>query len=77
MKPVVDGLSQRYGDKIEFKIYAEVNSDPEGNKLAGEHGVNGIPAMMLVAPDGTEEKRWVGGQPESELTGAFDDAAAR
>ncbi|PKQ30127.1 MAG: hypothetical protein CVT60_01675 [Actinobacteria bacterium HGW-Actinobacteria-10] len=77
MKPVVDRLRAEYGSKLDFYVYDEVNSDPIGSQSANEHGVTAIPTMMVVAPDGTELDRLVGGRSEQDLKSRFDAALGR
>lgn len=74
MKPVVDRLRERFGEQIDFTVYAEVNDDAEAGRFADSHGVTGIPAMMLVSSDGTELQRWLGSRPEDVLAEAMEDA---
>lgn len=74
MKPVVDGLRQRYDGRIEFTVHETLESDPQGNALASERGVRAVPTMMLVSPDGQELQRWVGSRSDDELSRAFDEA---
>jgi thioredoxin-related protein len=74
MKPVVDRLRASYKDRIDFQVYEQIDISDDGRGLADTHGVTAVPTMMLVAPDGTEVTRWVGGVPEDALIVAFDGA---
>lgn len=74
MAPVVDGLEQRYGDGVEFQVYGELDSDPQGSDLARSHGVQGVPTMMLVDSAGVELRRWIGPAGHDELAEALDGA---
>lgn len=73
MKPVVDGLQQAYGDRVDFMVYGDLNNDSQGAGFARAQGVTGVPTSMLVAPDGREVRRWVGAASEQELRDAFDE----
>lgn len=72
MKPVVDGLQQEYGEQLDFVVMPSVDQNAQESQLAGSHGVNAVPTMVLVSADGSELERWVGAVPASVLTAAFD-----
>lgn len=72
MKPVVDGLEQRYGDRLDFVVMPSVDQNAQESQLAGSHGVNAVPTTVLVSAAGSELERWVGTVPASVLTAAFD-----
>lgn len=74
MKPVVDRLQQEYRGRIDFNVRADLNADSEGDVQAREHGASAVPTMMLVAPDGLEVERWVGGVSSEELRSAFEES---
>lgn len=74
MKPVVDGLQAANAGRIDFKVYADINSDDEGEELAVGNGVRAVPTMVLVGADGKELQRWTGVQPAAALQAAFDEA---
>lgn len=76
MKPVVDGLQQQYAGKVDFVVYADLDSDAAAGAFASRQGVSAVPTTMLVAPDGTELRRWVGSQPAEALSAAMDQALA-
>ena len=72
MKPVVDRLQGDYVNRVDFLVYADVNSDAEASEFANRQQVSAIPTMMLVSADGTEIARWVGSQSEVSLRQALD-----
>lgn len=74
MKPVVDGLRRAYEGRIDFMVYADLDSRPDASDYARKQGVDGVPTSMLVAADGTELQRWVGSVSEVGLRAAFDAA---
>jgi len=73
---VVDRLEPEYEGRVEFKVFGEVNSDRASSELAGQHGVTAIPTMMIVAADGTEIDRHLGGIDEAGLREFVDQALA-
>ena len=75
MKPVVDGLEASYSDRLDFVIYADVNSEQDVSVFAQDKDVEYVPTMMLVSPDGVELNRWVGAVSEGELKMAFGEVA--
>ncbi len=77
MKPVVDGLERTHGDRVDFVMHANLDQDGTASDLARARGVTAVPTSMLVAPDGTELKRWVGVVSEAELRNAFEEALPR
>lgn len=76
MKPVVDRLQGQYADQIDFLVYPAVDQDSSAGSFANQHGVQAVPTMVLVTPDGTETERWVGAQPEQTLRARFEMALA-
>lgn len=74
MKPVVDGLQQSYGERIDFVVYADLERDSRASAFAQAQGVTGVPTSMLVAADGRELRRWQGVASRAELQQAFDAA---
>lgn len=72
MKPVVDGLQQEYGEQLDFVVMPSVDQNAQESQLAGSHGVNAVPTMVLVSAEGAELERWIGTVPASVLTAAFD-----
>ncbi len=77
MKPVVDRLSQEYKDKLDFFVYADLNSYPTGADFATQHSVSAVPTMVFVSKDGHELTRVVGAQPESTMRQLMDQAVAQ
>ena len=53
-------------------MYEDVDSDMAVSDFAWEHGVEYVPTMILVGPDGTELERWEGYVPEPDLRVAFE-----
>ncbi len=74
--PVVDGIKDDYEGIVDFAVYGEVNSDSSAGQLASQHGVSAIPTMVLVAPDGTEIDRLIGGTDEAGLRDFLRQASA-
>ncbi len=77
MKPVVDGLRSTYRDKIDFMVYANLDGDRAASDFARRQRVTAVPTSMLVAPDGTELRRWVGAVSNEELGTAFERALSQ
>jgi hypothetical protein len=55
-----------------FHVYEDVDADMTVSEFAWDHGVQYVPTMILVAPDGTELERWEGYVPEPDLRVSFD-----
>jgi thiol:disulfide interchange protein len=51
MKPVVDGLKERYDGVVEFRII-NVETDPEGAALMQEYRAQYVPTFIFVTADG-------------------------
>ena len=58
MRPVVNGLDERYGNRIDFRRY-NITSEA-GEAWATSYNVRGHPAMLLVDEQGQERWRYVG-----------------
>lgn len=71
---MVDRLSTEYADRVEFVIHDQVWSNQESGSFAAENGIRGIPAMVLVEPDGTEIDRTIGAVDEPTLRAFIDSA---
>lgn len=71
MKPLVQGLQQQYGDKIEFRLY-NVESDQAGVELANKIGVQYVPTFLFVNSDGVISKQVVGTQTEAQMKAMID-----
>jgi predicted DsbA family dithiol-disulfide isomerase len=68
---VVDGLQERYKDKVEFRIL-NVERDKEANALANSMGVTAVPTFIFVNSDGVTAGRIVGAQTEERFVEALD-----
>ena len=63
-KPSVDGLEEKLGDTL---AVTRVNiGDEDGHRLAAKYQVRGVPAFLLLSPDGEVVYRKVGGPPDVE-----------
>ena len=71
MKPVVDGLEQQYGDKVEFRRL-NVETDQAGVELANKMGVQYVPTFLFVNSDGVIAKQIVGEQTKDQLQQTID-----
>lgn len=71
MKPVVDGLRDRYAAKVEFRIL-NVETDAEANALANSLGVTGVPTFFFVNSDGVQAGQIIGGATEAQLAKAIE-----
>lgn len=58
MRPVVNGLEEKYGQQIDFGRYNIVSE--QGQAWAREYGLRGHPAYVLVDRAGRERWRYVG-----------------
>ena len=67
MKPVVDRLAQEYSENVEFVIYGNVDGSAEIQEFTQDKGLEWVPTMVLVSPEGTELQRWEGAVPEAAL----------
>lgn len=67
MKPVVDGLRDRYKGKVEVRRMDTDGSDQQVQKLAETFGVQYVPTFVFVNSDGTVSGTVVGEVPESRL----------
>ncbi len=73
MRPVVDGLDQRYGDRVAFAgvdFYHSANAP-----LAERYGVTGHPTFVVVGSDGKEVARFRGFTEEADLEAALKQVA--
>ena len=61
MRPIVNGLEQEYGDRIDFRRYNIVTE--EGSAWATQYSLRGHPAFLLVDEKGQERWRYVGVVP--------------
>jgi hypothetical protein len=62
-KPVVDGLEREMKDKVRF---ARIDIGAEsGGGLANKYGIQGVPAFLVLDPDGRVIYRKIGGKPDT------------
>ena len=72
--PVIDQLADEYAGKAKVaKI--DIETDDATKQLAVNHGVNGIPALMMFK-GGEKVGELIGGQPKADLSGMIDEALA-
>jgi thioredoxin-like negative regulator of GroEL len=74
MKPVVDRLTATYKGKADLYIYAEADKDYTASTFATQQGINSVPTIVVVGPDGREIERFVGTTPEQTVARALDRA---
>lgn len=70
MGPVVHGLEQDYGDRIQF-LYLDVE-DPANDAVARRLGSRGQPRFYLLDGDGQVAASWAGPVREADFRVAFD-----
>lgn len=70
MGPVVHGLEQDYGDRIQF-LYLDVE-DPANDAIARRLGARGQPLFYLLDGQGRVAASWAGPVREAEFREAFD-----
>ena len=69
MRPVVNGLKQKYGNRIRF---ADLDFNDKNNRdLVEKFRIIGHPSFVLVDGQGNLVKRWIGIVQESDLEGAL------
>ena len=73
MRPVVDGLDKRYGDRVAFAGVDFYNS--ANVPLAERYGVTGHPTFVVVGSDGREVARFRGYTEEADLEAALKKVA--
>jgi len=71
MKPLVEGLKQKYDGKVEFRLY-NVEKDQAGVDLANKLGVQYVPTFLFVNSNGIVASQVVGEQTEQQMTSALD-----
>jgi thioredoxin 1 len=71
MKPLVEGLEKKYGDKVEFRRL-NVEKDQAGVELANELGIQYVPTFMFVNADGVVSKQTVGAMDEAQFKAALE-----
>lgn len=65
MAPVLEQLAKKYGDKLDV-VKVDIEASADNNRLAGEHGVQGIPNMVIYK-NGKVVKNLVGMRPAPVL----------
>lgn len=65
MRPVVQGMAEKYGKQIRF-IVADVSTS-YGNNLANEYQIMYIPAMYFIDKNGQVVDSFVGTLTDEEL----------
>lgn len=71
MVPVVDRLKTEYEGIVEFRII-NVESDPEGGKLASGFGLQYVPSFVFLGSDGSQQNQLVGEVSEEQMRAALD-----
>jgi protein-disulfide isomerase len=74
MRPVVDGLDERYGDRVAFAGIDFYNQENRG--LAERYGALGHPTFVVVGADGAVIETFTGYTEEPDLEAAIQRAAA-
>lgn len=69
MEPVVNGLEEKYGDKISFQRW-DARSD-QGSVLFRSYRLLGHPAFVLLDPNGKLVWSGLGERPVTELETAI------
>jgi hypothetical protein len=61
MKPIVDGLEQKYGDRIAVR---RINANEgDGPAIMQDYKIPGHPVILIFDRQGQEIKRLIGPQP--------------
>ncbi len=71
MVPVVDRLKTEYEGVVEFRI-VNVDSDPEGAKLASTFGLQYVPSFVFLGSDGSQQELLVGEISEEQMRTSLD-----
>jgi len=71
MKPVVDGLSEEYADKVEFRRL-NVETDQKAIELANQMGVTAVPTFVFVNSNGVQAGTKIGGATAEDLRAQID-----
>lgn len=75
MAPIVHGLEDLYGDRINF-VYLDID-DPETNEFKRAFGYRYQPEFYLVSPDGEVLNAWFGFVPPEAFLGAIEQVLAQ
>jgi len=70
MRPVVNGLEQRYGDRVTF-VRLDFDSDQD-EKVARAYQAHYHPAFVILKANGDLVHRFIGPQKESTLVEAIE-----
>jgi thioredoxin-like negative regulator of GroEL len=74
MKPIVHGLEQEYGDRINF-VYLDID-DPASEEMKRKLGYRFQPHFFLLDADGEVVADWLGIVPEEAFRQAFESLLA-
>ena len=75
MNPIVDGVKNAYGRKINF-VFVEMNTG-KGKEEARDEGVMGTPTFLLLDGEGERVYMLQGVYPRAVLENHLDDLLAR
>lgn len=71
MSPIVDGLEQKYKDRIAVK---RVNADVgDGPTIMRAYRIQGHPTTLIFDHQGQEVQRFFGPQPSETVEAVLDD----
>jgi hypothetical protein len=70
MRPIVHGLEDRYGDRIDF-VYLNID-DPSTAQAKEQYGYRVQPHFFLVDSSGQIAESWLGSVQETAFVAAFD-----
>lgn len=74
MKPIVDGLEQKYNDQIAVK---RINADiGEGPTILRTYRIQGHPTTLIFDRQGQEVQRFLGPQPTGAVAVMLDTTIA-
>lgn len=72
MRPIVHGLEEEYGDRIEF-LYLNID-DPNTREAKEKYGYRVQPHFFLVTEDDEVIEQWLGVVQAEEFERAFEEA---
>ncbi len=70
MAPVVHGLEQQWGDRINF-VYLDID-DPDTTPFKRDYGYRYQPHFLLLDGEGRIVDQWVGPVAEGTFVSAFE-----
>ena len=73
MRPIVDGLEEQYGVRVDF-IRLDALDGGQGEAAFATYGLRGHPSIVVVAPDGQVSAVKLGIVPREELAQALEAA---